>query len=81
MKPLVALLVCCAATLLAEPAELEAKVSLGGPSGGSYRLVALEADAPVDNLRVLHFGRVAELGKNPLVLKLKPWDIRWIEVE
>jgi hypothetical protein len=28
---------------------------------------------------VIHFGRSNDLGEVPL--KLKPWDVRWVEIE
>jgi hypothetical protein len=47
--------------------------------GRNSRVVQLDSAAPVNNIRVVHFGRSEDLGNVPL--KLKPWDIRWIEIE
>ena len=35
--------------------------------------------AQVNNIKVIHFGRTDSLEKVPL--KLKAWDVRWIEIE
>jgi hypothetical protein len=61
------------------PEEIEACLEVTGVKGRSTRVVQLDAGAPVNNIRVIHFGRSDELGAVPL--KLKPWDVRWIEVE
>lgn len=61
------------------PAELEVQVDLAGVKNRPYRVVQLDAAAPVNNLKVLHFGRTEDLSR--LVLKLEPWGIRWIEIE
>jgi hypothetical protein len=59
--------------------EVEVRLAVSGANGRNSRVVQLEAAAPVNNLKVIHFGRVDDLGGVPL--KLKPWDIRWIEIE
>jgi hypothetical protein len=50
-----------------------------GANGRNSRVVQPDAAAPVNQLRVTHFGRADDLGGVPL--KLKPWDVRWVEVE
>ena len=62
-----------------EPDEVEVRLEVKGASGGNSRVVALDASAPVNNIKVVHFGRSDDLGKVPLMLK--PWDVRWIEIE
>ena len=59
--------------------ELEVQLDLAGVSGRNSRVVKLDAAAPTNNIQVLHFGRADGLGDVPL--KLKPWDVRWVEVE
>jgi hypothetical protein len=61
------------------PAEVEVRLDVAGVSGRNCRVVQLDSAAPVNNIRVTHFGRADDLGNVPL--KLKPWDVRWIEVE
>jgi len=61
------------------PEQLEARLETVGVQGRNCRVVQLDAAAPVNNIRVIHFGRVDDLGK--VTLKLSPWDVRWIEVE
>jgi len=61
------------------PAEVEVSLSLAGVPNRSGRIVALASGAPVNNLRVLHFGRTDALVKQTLLLE--PWGIRWIEIE
>lgn len=61
--------------------EIEVKVRLSGQHGGNFRVVSLEASAPVNTLQVLRFGGIVGLEKNPLTTQLKPWDVRWIEIE
>lgn len=63
------------------PPEMEVKVNLRGQMGGNFRLVGLEAGTTVNNLQVLRYGGIRDLEKTPLVVTLKPWDIRWIEIE
>ena len=57
----------------------EEKLDLAGVSGRNSRVVKLDSGAPVNNIKVIHFGRSDDLGKVPL--RLKPWDVRWIEIE
>jgi len=59
--------------------ELEVRLEVAGAKGRGTRVVQLDAAAPVNNIRVLHFGRSDDLASVPL--KLKPWDIRWVEIE
>lgn len=61
------------------PDEVEVRVEVAGVSGRSSRIVHLDAAAPVNNIKVVHFGRADGLGAVPL--KLGPWDVRWVEVE
>jgi hypothetical protein len=61
------------------PDEIEVRLDIAGVPGRSSRIVQLDAAAPVNNIKVIHFGRSDELGAVPL--PLKPWDIRWVEVE
>jgi hypothetical protein len=42
-------------------------------------VVQLDPGAPVNNIRVIHFGRSDDLGN--VTLRLKPWDVRWVEIE
>ena len=55
------------------------RLDLAGVSGRSSRVVRLDSGAPVNNIKVIHFGRSDDLGNVPL--KLNPWDVRWIEIE
>lgn len=59
--------------------EIEVKLDIAGADGRNTRVVQLDADAPVNNIKVVHFGRSEDLEK--VIMKLKPWDVRWIEVE
>jgi hypothetical protein len=61
------------------PADLEVQLDLAGVEGRNGRVVALDSSAPVNNIRVVHFGPADSFGN--VRLKLKPWDIRWIEIE
>ena len=61
------------------PEEIEVRLDLAGVNGRNTRVVQLDAAAPVNNIKVIHFGRSDDLGSVPL--KLKPWDMRWVEVE
>ncbi|MCU0959926.1 MAG: hypothetical protein MUF48_07450 [Pirellulaceae bacterium] len=61
------------------PDEVEVRLDLAGVLGRSGRVVQLDASAPVNNLRVLHFGSAEDL--NRVTVKLEPWGIRWIELE
>jgi hypothetical protein len=42
-------------------------------------VVRLDSSAPVNNIKVIHFGHSNNLGTVPLMFK--PWDVRWIEIE
>lgn len=59
--------------------DVEVRLELTGVRGRNSRVVKLDPGAPVNNIQVIRFGRAEQLGDVPL--KLKPWDIRWIEVE
>ena len=59
--------------------EVEVRLDLAGIIGRNSRVVKLDAAAPVNNIQVIHFGRSNDLGELPL--KLKPWDVRWVEIE
>lgn len=61
------------------PEEVEVRLEVRGVDGRPCRVVQLDAASPVNNIRVVHYGRAEKLGQIPL--KLKPWDVRWIEVE
>lgn len=61
------------------PATREVRLDIAGAHGRSSRVVALDAHASVNNLKVLHHGPAAGLGG--LSLELKPWDVRWIEID
>jgi hypothetical protein len=61
------------------PEEIEARLDVAGVNGRACRVVQFESAAPVNNIRVTHFGRADDLDNVPL--RLKPWDVRWIEVE
>jgi xylan 1,4-beta-xylosidase len=61
------------------PEEIEVRLAIAGANGRNSRVVQLDAAAPVNNIRVIHFGRTDDLGNVPL--RLKPWDVRWIEIE
>ncbi len=59
--------------------QVEVRLDLAGVDGRSSRVVTLDAGAPVNNIKVLHFGRSDDLDNVPL--QFKPWDVRWIEIE
>jgi len=59
--------------------EVEVHLDLAGVKSRSARVVKLDSAAPVNNIKVVYFGRSEDLGN--VALKLKPWDVRWIEVE
>ncbi len=54
------------------PPELEVRLALGGLTGGVVRVVALDAAAAVNNLKVMRFQGVPDLAQRPIVLKLRP---------
>ena len=58
------------------PAEREVRLALGGLTGGVVRVVALDAAAAVNTLKVLRFQTVPDMAHQPIVLKLRPWEIR-----
>ncbi|MBA2297823.1 MAG: hypothetical protein H0W14_07275 [Actinobacteria bacterium] len=67
-----------------EGEPIEVRVQLAGAKGRTCRVVALDADAAVNNLKVLRLfsvGSAEEQAAKPLVLTLGPWEIRWIEIE
>jgi hypothetical protein len=61
------------------PEEIEVRLEVMGARGRSSRVVQLDAAAPVNNLKVLHFGRADDLTN--VTLRLRPWDVRWVEIE
>ena len=61
------------------PEEREARLEMAGVQGRNCRVVQLDPAAPVNNIRVIHFGRADDLASVPL--KLEPWGVLWIEVE
>jgi hypothetical protein len=61
------------------PDEIELRLEVEGVRGRNSRIVALDPNAAMNNIRVLQFGRSDQLGN--VSIKLKPWDIRWIEIE
>jgi xylan 1,4-beta-xylosidase len=61
------------------PAEIEVRLDVAGAGGRPVRVVALEATAHVNNIKVIHFGRSDDLGS--VAIRLGPWDVRWIEIE
>jgi hypothetical protein len=63
------------------PEEVDVRLVLSGLAGGSFRVVSLDAESAVNNLKVLRFQGVQDLVQRPIVLKLRPWEIRWIEIE
>jgi hypothetical protein len=62
-----------------EPEEVEVRLDVKGASGRNGLVVALDARSAVNNLKVIHFGRTDTLGDKPMMLR--PWDVRWIEIE
>ena len=63
----------------AGPEEIEVQLDLSGAKGRRSRVVKLDPNLPVNNIRVIHFGSSDDLGN--VSLRLKPWDIRWLEIE
>jgi len=61
------------------PEEIEARLDVAGVNGRNCRVVPLDSSAPLNHIRVTHFGRANDLGNVPL--RLKPWEVRWIEIE
>jgi xylan 1,4-beta-xylosidase len=61
------------------PAEIEVRIDVSGARGRATRVVALDHTAHVNNIKVIHFGRSEDLGS--FAMRLKPWDVRWIEIE
>lgn len=61
------------------PDELEVRIDLAGVAGRDGRVVQLDAGAALNDIQVLRFGRAETLGTE--AWKLKPWDVRWVEVE
>ncbi|MCZ7640959.1 MAG: hypothetical protein M5U12_35840 [Verrucomicrobia bacterium] len=61
------------------PEEVEVRLEVDGAGGRNSRVVQLDAAAPVNNLKVLHFGRSDDLAQ--VTLRLGPWDVRWVEIE
>src|SRR4030095_3344541 len=47
------------------PDEVDVRLDVPGAPGRSFRVVKLEAAAPVNNIKVIHFGRSDELANLP----------------
>jgi hypothetical protein len=63
----------------AEERPIQVRLVIDGLPGHACRVVQLVPDAPVNNIRVIHYGRTDDLGRS--LLQLDPWEVRWIEVE
>ena len=61
------------------PDEVDVRVSLNGLGSRFTRIVELDAASPVNNIKVIKTVKADQLGD--VSIKLKPWAIRWIEVE
>ena len=61
------------------PDEVEVRLSIAGVKDRNCRVVTLDANASVNNIKVVHFGRSNDL--DGLAVKLRPWDVRWLEIE
>lgn len=61
------------------PDEVEVRPEVTGANRRNSRVVQLDATAAVNNLKVLHFGRSDHLTN--VTLRLRPWDIRWVQIE
>ncbi len=59
--------------------EVEVRVKLVGLGNRFTRVVELDPTAPVNNIKVVKTVQADKLGEVPI--KLKPWGIRWIEIE
>jgi hypothetical protein len=59
--------------------EVAVRFGVSGVKDRSFRVVKLDADAPVNNIKVERFGRSKDL--DGLTVALRPWDIRWLEIE
>ncbi len=59
--------------------EVEVQVNVIGGGKRYTRIVELDPTAQVNNIKVIKTARADDLGK--ISIKLKPWDIRWIEIE
>ena len=79
MKKALSVLILAGPSTLAAAEPLRLRLDLAGVNGRSSRVVKLDAGAPGNNIKVIHFGRSDDLGNVPL--RLKPWDVRWIEIE
>lgn len=58
---------------------IEVRLKLSGVSNRNCRVVEVDASAPVNNTKVVHFGNTRTLDN--VTMKLRPWDIRWVEIE
>jgi hypothetical protein len=61
------------------PESIEVRAEVGGAGRRNSRIVQLDPAAPVNNIKVIHFGRADQLANVPI--KLMHWDVRWIEIE
>jgi hypothetical protein len=59
--------------------QVEVRLDVAGAEGRNSRIVELVPATPVNNIRVVHFGRSNDLVDVPLIMR--PWDVRWIEIE
>jgi hypothetical protein len=59
--------------------QVEMRLGVAGAARRSCRIVEIAPAAPVNKIRVVHFGRSDDLGGVPL--KLGAWDARWVEIE
>lgn len=59
--------------------EVEVRLNLVGAGNRVTRIVELDPTAQVNNIKVVHLGPADQIGK--VSIRLKPWGIRWIEVE
>lgn len=65
----------------ADGTEIDVTVKLSHLDGRRVRVVALDAAAPVNNLQVLQLISTKTAEEKPISIRLKPWDIHWIEIE
>jgi len=61
------------------PDEIPVQVTLEGVKDRNCRIVRLDPDAPVNNIKVDFFGKATALSSTPI--PLRAWDVRWVEVE
>jgi hypothetical protein len=59
--------------------EVEVRAKLSGVGSRYTRLVKLDAESPLNNIKVVRTMRADKTAE--VSIRLKPWDIYWIEVE